>query len=174
MSSLVLTVIGDDRPGLVSAVATTVANFGGNWLDSQMARLAGQFAGIVLVDVPADRRDGFAEALTGLGAEGLTISVTPSDAPDPELTGAHTLRLHLIGNDRPGIVSHVSEVLADKGVTIEELHTATLNAPMGGGVLFEADLTIILPPTLRSDDVRAALEEIAHELLVDIELSETI
>ena len=49
---LVLTVIGADRPGLVSAVSAPVERHGGSWQQSQMARLAGEFAGIVLVSVP--------------------------------------------------------------------------------------------------------------------------
>ena len=49
MATLVLTLIGDDRAGLVNAVAEVVARHGGNWERSQMAELAGKFAGIVLV-----------------------------------------------------------------------------------------------------------------------------
>ncbi len=52
MTPLVLTLIGDDRAGLVSAVAGAVSEHGGNWDRSQMAELAGKFAGIVLVTIP--------------------------------------------------------------------------------------------------------------------------
>jgi glycine cleavage system regulatory protein len=52
MATLVLTVIGDDRSGLVSALSGVIADHGGSWERSQMARLAGKFAGIVVVSVP--------------------------------------------------------------------------------------------------------------------------
>ena len=52
MTTLVLTLIGDDRPGLVSAVSGPVEACGGTWQRSQLARLAGKFAGSVLVSVP--------------------------------------------------------------------------------------------------------------------------
>ncbi len=54
MADLVLTLIGPDRPGLVEAVAEPIAAHGGNWLESRMAHLAGQFAGIVLYRRRAD------------------------------------------------------------------------------------------------------------------------
>ena len=48
---LVLTVIGDDRPGLVEALAETIAAHEGNWLESRMSHLAGKFAGLLRVSV---------------------------------------------------------------------------------------------------------------------------
>ena len=51
---LVMTVIGQDRPGLVESVAALVAENGGNWLESRMSRLGGHFAGILRVEVPGE------------------------------------------------------------------------------------------------------------------------
>ena len=67
--SLVLTVIGDDKPGIVEQLADQVLAAGGNWEESRMARLAGKFAGILRVSVDADR----AEALAGELMVDLTL-----------------------------------------------------------------------------------------------------
>ncbi|MGL4399643.1 MAG: glycine cleavage system protein R, partial [Luteolibacter sp.] len=61
--SIVMTVLGGDRPGLVNSLAATVASHGGNWLESRMARLAGQFAGIVRIECPAATVDALIAAL---------------------------------------------------------------------------------------------------------------
>ena len=53
-SYLVLTVISDDKPGLVEELASTIAENSGNWLESSMSHLAGHFAGIVHVSVPEE------------------------------------------------------------------------------------------------------------------------
>ena len=66
--SLILTVIGPDRTGLVEAVARHVTAHGGNWLESRMARLAGKFAGILRVQVPDEQVDELTSALRDLGA----------------------------------------------------------------------------------------------------------
>ena len=172
MTTLVLTVIGDDRSGLVSALSGAIADHGGSWERSQMARLAGKFAGIVVVDVPDDRADALVEALRPLDSQGL-LDITVERGTDEDIPseGVTRLTLELLGADRPGIVHDISRVLAARQVSIEELHTATREAPMAGGVLFEATATLLAPPTLAIDDLQAVLEELANELMVELSLS---
>jgi glycine cleavage system regulatory protein len=168
--ALVLTVIGDDRVGLVEALADTVSTHGGNWEHSQMAELAGKFAGIVVVTVPADRATDLTGALRALDGM-LEVSVHPGrDAADqrswPQLT------LDLIGNDHPGIVHEVSAVLSRHGLSIETITTETRDAPMAGGMIFEAHVVARLPPSSDPAAVRADLEKLATELMVDISAGE--
>lgn len=170
MSALVLTVIGDDRPGLVSAVSAAVSAHGAGWEQSQMARLGGKFAGIVLVDVPDGQLAALTEDLVALEAEGLHVSVAPAGEPSEEVTTR--LRLDLLGADRPGIVAEISAVLAARGVGIEELSTGVREAPMAGGMLFEVGAVLAAPPTVGSDELRPVLEALADELMVDLSLSD--
>src|SRR5659263_720746 len=67
MATLVLTVIGDDRPGLVDVLSGLVTAHGGSWEHSRMARLGGKFAGIVQVEVPEQEVGGLRAALRELG-----------------------------------------------------------------------------------------------------------
>ena len=168
MTKLVLTLLGDDRPGLVSAVSRAVADHGGSWLESQLARLAGTFAGIALVDVPADQVDGLRSALAGLSD---LVEVGVKDAAAPAALAGRRLVLHLVGHDQPGIVRQVTEALASRGVSIEQLATATIEAPMAGGLLFEADAVLTAPAGVSTDELQADLEALAHELMVDLDLT---
>lgn len=167
-ASLVLTVIGRDRPGLVSAVSGPVEARGGSWQQSQMARLAGEFAGIVLVTVPEDAVADLESDLAGLAADGLRVDVRRSDEPAP--TSASPVALHLLGTDRPGIVAEISRTIARHGVGIESLATDLREAPMAGGVLFEVTAQLSAPADGDLDELRAALEQIADELMVDLTL----
>lgn len=167
MAKVVLTAVADDREGLVAALASAVADHGGNWLESEMARLAGKFAGIVLVEVDDAKVDELVDAMDELGA--LEVRVTRADSP-ADADGDH-LSLHLVGQDRPGIVREVARTLAGLGITIDELATDTVAAPMGDGTLFEADARIRLPEGVEPDAVREALEAIATELMVDLDLA---
>ncbi len=170
MATLVLTVIGDDRSGLVSALSGVIAAHGGSWERSQMARLAGKFAGIVLVAVPDDSADALVRELGPLSIDGL-LDVTVERTSDPGgAADATRLGLELVGADRPGIVHDISRVLASRQVSIEELHTSTREAPMAGGMLFEARATLLAPSNVPIADLRAVLEELANELMVDISL----
>ena len=66
LATLVMTVIGPDRPGLVQLLATRVADHGGNWLESRMCRHGGQFAGLLRVEVAEEQSDALRRALAGL------------------------------------------------------------------------------------------------------------
>lgn len=179
IQTLVMTLIGADRPGLVEAVAKRVADRGGNWLESRMCRLGGRFAGIVRVEVPGERRAALEEALAGLGTEGLSVVVQaeqPVGAPSsaPVAGGGGLLAVvELVGHDRPGIVRAVSAVFARHGVNVEEFSSARSGAPMGGGILFQARASIRVPATVRLAAVRADLEQIAADLMVDLSLRES-
>jgi glycine cleavage system regulatory protein len=165
MATLVLTVIGDDRSGLVSALSGVIADHGGSWERSQMARLAGKFAGIVLVAVPDESAEALIAELGPLGSQGL-LDVTVERGADevPASSDLTRLTLELVGAD-------ISQALAARAVSIEELHTATREAPMVGGMLFEATAILLAPPSVPIAELQTVLEELANELMVDIALS---
>lgn len=170
MATLVITVIGDDRPGLVSALADVVAEHSGSWGRSQLAELAGKFAGIVTVDVPADRAEELQAALAGLaGVLDTTVHVAHDAAGDAEGTAVgQSFHLDLVGNDRPGIVKEITGVLAEQQVSVDDLQTKVVPAPQAGGDLFAARATVHAPQDADVSALRAALERLAGELLVDI------
>ena len=174
MTSLVLTVIGDDRAGLVKALADVIAEGGGNWERSHLSELGGKFAGIVLVTVPDERADALRAALAPL--EGLLdVSVHDGSSEGPTGDGAPAevrhVRIELLGNDRPGIVGAVSGVLATHGLSVASLESLTRDAPMAGGRLFDARAVVTVPAGVDLARVQADLEEIANEVLVEVSLT---
>ena len=170
MATFVLTVLGDDRPGLVSALSAPISAHGASWERAQLGQLAGKFAGIVVVSVADERYDALVAELTALESQGLQIALERSDEPPPPET--HMLVLELLGNDRPGIVAEISAALAAHDVSIEELTTDVRDAPHAGGMLFEARAVLDAPSTTSAEVLRAVLEGLADELMVDITLSQ--
>ena len=166
--SIVMTVIGEDRPGLVDSVASIVAQHGGNWLESRMSRLGGQFAGIVHVEVPQEKEPPLVQALKNLDAEGLKV-VVYSDRRLPA-TQQPFSTLEIVGQDRPGIVRQISHALATFGVNVEELHTECSSAAMSGETLFRATARLSIPSSCNVEDLRQTLEKIAADLIVEISL----
>jgi glycine cleavage system regulatory protein len=168
-TSLVLTVLGPDRPGLVGSIAKIVASHGGNWLESRMAHLAGQFAGVLRVEIEAEQADPLASALRGLAESGLELIIHP----DPGVAAASDrplLRLDLVGQDRPGIVRQISGVLASLGVNVEELNTECRAAAETGQPVFHAQAQLRLPPGVSEEALHHALEAVACDLMVDVTL----
>jgi glycine cleavage system regulatory protein len=166
---MVLSVLASDRPGVVQQVAETVAAYGGNWIDSKMARLGGAFAGIVQIEVPKDRVGGLETALAALAAHGLTIISRRSQGDQPP-AGLAAL-LELTGSDQPGIVRDISAALARRGVSIDDLTTELFAGSMSGQNLFTARARVIVPPDLTVSALHDALESLAHDIMVDITLT---
>lgn len=168
-STLVMTVIGPDRTGLVDDLARTVAAHGGNWQESRMCHLGGRFAGLMRVVVPAEQVELLQTALASLGATGLTV--VAQDAADmPARAGETRATVELVGQDRPGLLREVTRVLAQHQLNIEDLTSERADAPFEGGTVFKARAMISAPASTDLAAVAHELELIAADLLVDIRL----
>jgi glycine cleavage system regulatory protein len=168
--SLVMTVIGQDRPGLVESLAGLVTEHKGNWLESRMSRLGGFFAGILRVEVPPESESLLIQALKSLSARGLTIVAHPD--PGAAAVPARLNRLEIVGHDRPGIVREISRALAAYGVNVEDLQTECSSAAMTGEALFKASARLSIPESCDVRALRQELEKIAADLIVEISLAE--
>lgn len=168
-TTLVLTLIGRDQPGLVRAVASAIAAQGGNWLESRMCRLGGEFAGIVRLEIEPSQTDALTTAVRGLA--GLRVDVTKEDGSMSGEMGARRLAsLDLVGSDRPGILREVSAVLAAHGLNVEDLASERTEAPMGGGQLFQLRAVASVPEGVELRAVQADLEKLAADLMVELKL----
>lgn len=165
---LVLTVIADDKPGIVEKLAATITEHNGNWLESRMAQMAGKFAGILRVSIPEENSNALIAALSALDSKGLLVRVeTPGAFNNTKAN--HSLNLSVVGNDRPGIVKEVSQVLARIGVNVLELTTNCEPAEMSAVPLFRSEALISVPDGLADDDISDALEALSDDLMVEIE-----
>ncbi len=166
---LVLTLIGEDKPGLVESLAQIVSDNHGNWLESDMSRLAGQFAGILRISVDEASVDALVSALEALTPKMQLVVVRSSHqeeaGSDAQRRG---VQLSLVANDRPGIIRDISRVLAQLQVNVDDLETVCRSAPMASGTLFHARALLHLPAALSIDDLREALEQIADDLIVEL------
>jgi len=165
---LLLTLIGDDRPGLVAALSNVIAGHGGAWLESRLAHLAGKFAGIVLVSVDDAAAEGLIGALRDLDAAGLHVEAARGSAastPGP----SRLLTMSILGNDRPGIVRDVTDALTRLGVNIEEFESAIESAPFTGAPMFRASATLRAPEAVADQALRQPLERLAGEIMVDFQ-----
>lgn len=171
MTSLVVTLVGPDRPGMVRAISDAAAACGANWTDSLMANFAQQFAGIVHLQVAPEHCEKLAAALRALESPGLHIVVARSDASAPGPAVAR-MQLDLVGHDRPGIIHAISSQLAAHGVSIDKLQSHIESGAWSGEQMFHMQAQLTVPPTLDTHALRGALESLANELMVDMTFAE--
>ena len=168
---LVMTIIGPDRTGLVESIARAVAEHGGNWLESRMCRLGGEFAGILRVEVPSASKTALLAALEKLQSNGLQI-VVRADQPASAAAAGKQIKLEILGADHPGIVREISAALARAGVNVEELASELVSAPMSGETMFRAVARLHLPEKCDLAVLKRDLEKIAADLLVDVSFAD--
>jgi len=169
MSSVILSVIGSDRPGLTEALAAAVLAAGGNWLESHLSRLGGLYVGSVLVALEDGRVEALRDAVRAVDAKGLEVRIAVAVESDGGVGEA--LHLSLVGQDRPGIVRQVTAALSGLDVNIEAFDTRITAEPHSGAPLFNMDADLRLPPGLSAAGVQSALEAISAEIMVDLSLT---
>ena len=170
--SIVFTFIGEDKPGLVERLSNIVADHEGNWLESRMSQLAGQFAGITRVSVSEDKVQQLTSALIEAASDDLTVVVQKGDGT----TASHSVQkqISIFGNDRPGIVKEVSSAFAAHHINVCEMSSNITSAPMTADPLFQATVGIMVPTETDITELFEELDDIANELGIDISLEEDI
>lgn len=160
MIELVLTIIGRDRAGVVASLADVVRFHDGNWKRSELAEIAGTFAGVVVVEVGDDRVDELLANLLILREQGLHVTAQqveePTLAPD-----ADEVRLRLTGDDRPGVVHEISTAISELGLSISRLGTVTDLPGKNGGKRFEITARLSVPIDIDLDAVLDSIGALA-------------
>ena len=170
MKSLVLTILGNDRPGIVESLSQLVYKYKGNWLKSSMSEMAGKFAGILLIQLPDEQQAAFVQALKDLDLQCI-VEEAESQLDNFSHRNVH---LTLVGNDKTGIIQEVTQVLSGFTISVQHLESFLDSAPNWGNPLFRAEIELEVPATADLDEVKHALEDIANDLVVDLELSQRL
>ena len=168
--SLVVTVMGPDRPGIVRQLAERAQRFGANWASSRMSRIAGEFAGTVELEVPAAAVAALGTSLHALESAGLKVLVTTSEDASHPPKGMRSLTLQLVGDDRLGIVSQVTSLLAARGIGILSLHTEVGRNAAAAKPSFKIGAELMVPNALDVQALQRELGALAQDMMLDVRL----
>lgn len=170
---LIITLLSNDKPGVVQNIADIIANAGGNWLESRMSQLAGKFAGILRVSIDENKVEALSQALKALSASGIQVLIDQAEDAGTSPTGK-TLAFELIGADRVGIVSEIAHAFSEKGINIDDLETHCSSTPWSGEPLFEATGVLLAPDNINKDELMDRLDGIEDKLGLDISITEQL
>lgn len=165
--SIVLTIISPDHPGIIQKVSEVLTDHGGNWTQSSMSSLAGQFAGILLASVPEKNTTSCLNGLKELESQGIKITATVA-GDDAQAQNTSEYSLALVGNDQPGIVNTVTRLLAKRNISVSDLETEVQSGSMSGGTIFRASAKLQVPELTDINDLEADIEDLANDLMVEI------
>lgn len=168
MKPLIFTLVGPDKPGLISNLSSTVYKFGGNWLGSTFSHMAGHFAGFVHIDLPEERH----AEIIALFSEHPDLRIHLVSAESDKISESQSAKVNIMGNDKAGIVQELTRVLNQFNLNIVKFESSCTSAPNWGSPLFTAKATIDIAPEVNLISLREALENIANDLMVDVELTD--
>jgi len=168
-TSYIITFIGDDRPGLVEALSSTIESNRGSWHESRLSQLGGKFAGLILVSLPAESGADLERELKALSASGLSVRVTPTAEAGPSPVG-RAVTLTVLGPDRLGIVKEISHALAQRQINVVEMDSQVDSAAMSGESLFRARIDALVPESTDMRDLQDSLDDIAEHMTLEIDL----
>jgi glycine cleavage system regulatory protein len=167
MKSIIISVLGDDKPGLVDNLSKFILKHGGDWVESRMSHLGGKFAGILSINMGDLDVENFIDDISNAD---LGLQVLCEVTGSTSVTEYNNYHIELIGQNRPGIIHKISHVLAEFKANVEELSSEIIEAPMSGEQLFKATINIHLPKPISKLTVKKKLEKIANEFVADIQL----
>jgi glycine cleavage system transcriptional repressor len=169
---LVLSALGDDRPGLVAEVSHYLAERGVNVEDSRMAVLGAEFGIQMLVSGP---EPSIAKVIADMGEletkTKLGVLVRRTKSPEEHRRAAVipcVVTAEAI--DHEGIVRAVALAISHMGINIVSLETTTYNAPVTGSPLFRLEAHIDLPQGVSLAQFRGQMQDVAQRESLDIDV----
>ena len=165
---VIITLFAKDCPGIVQALSDTVLQHSGNWLESSLSRLCGQFTGIVHIEVAPDNKKALLDSLAALTDQGIQVTVQSQEGTEAEEGNINALQILVEANDRPGIVGEIASALAAQKVNVDHMDTEVASASMAGYQLFRAHLFLALPENLSEAELEASLEKVSDDVMVSV------
>jgi glycine cleavage system transcriptional repressor len=168
--SIVLTLTGHDKVGIVDSVTSVIAKRDGNVESSRMARLGGEFAMLMLISLPDNEFDNLEQDFQQLRKEGYQVTLLQTEDVSKKYAGWLSYEIEVTGADHEGIIHDISHHLAVQGINIESMDTSSTPAPMSGTPLFMMKGVVLVPPQLHYHVWSNALEEIGDKLNVNVKV----
>ena len=163
--NIILSLIGPDKPGIVSNISKMVKNHSGNIDKSRMIRLGDFFTIMVLINIDKNNRIELEKELNN--HSNYQISIYELNNKQTENADDTIYTVHLNGVDSEGLVYKITNELAKLNINIEELETNRENAPMSGLALFSLTAKIT-HPKLDYDILKQKMTELESNLDVNI------
>ena len=170
LNYIVISALGQDRPGIVKEVSKTILDCGGNITESRMSVLGDEFALMVMVTGADQTIAAVEEALNSLKKKlDLTI-ISKKTSKRTAQQAKIPYKIEIISMDHPGIVHNVTDYLSAKHINVEELSTNSYSAAHTGTPMFSLDINITIPDNINVSNFKKEFTAFCDELNLDVSL----
>lgn len=166
-NQLVISALGEDRPGIVNDLSHAIYQLGCSISDSRMTILGGEFAMLLLVEGPWNQLAKFEGQIKELEKKlGMTI-VSRHTQRLPALGDKLPYSVEVVSLDHPGIVHKLSNFFSQRNINIEEFVTSTYSAAHTGTQMFSVELNISIPAQTKINELRDEFMEFCDTMNLD-------
>ncbi len=164
---LVITAIGNDRPGIVDDLSRVMLDHELNIEDSRMSVLGGEFAVILMVSGNEEAIDQIQSQQQQLEqALELNLLIKPTHARHPA-QNAIPYSIKVVGMDHPGIVNRLAQFLSQHRINIENMETESYPAPHTGTPMFAVNMTVDIPGEVATSQLRDTFLDLCDQQNLD-------
>ncbi len=165
--SIVISTLGEDRPGIVETLSEAILDKDCNIEDSRMSVMGGVFAVILLVSGDEASLKALQQSLPGI-AEQKGLTLTMHEAGEHSETGNYLpYQVQIVAMDHPGIVNRLSQFFARRGINIHQLETSSYSAAHTATPMFAVHMQIEIPVNQHLTELRDAFYGLCDEYNLD-------
>ena len=171
-STICLSALGRERPGIVAAITGVLFDTDCNIRDSTMTILAGEFAMMLVVELPGSMAPAVLEQSLSDVQRRFDLGVFIKRLGDEEVRyqqapGTKNWAVTIYGGDRKGMLHHVASLMARKGISITELKTKVLGGMEGAGII---SMKVVAPAEVELTEIRTQLHDVATRFGVEVSI----
>lgn len=160
---IMVTVSGSNQVDLIKVLSDKTHALGGKWLNSKISHIDDYVAGLIKIELDAENVE---KLLTEFKT--VDINIKSVDLGTVTHEKATALDLCIDGKDRPGLVRHITQVLSDNSIHIDNMECNRLGVPAIGGTLFTSHFKIVVDEQFNKRSLVSSLQEIADDLIIDL------
>lgn len=161
MNKVIISVIGEDRPGILAAVSDSLLACGCNIENISQTILQSVFGALFVAALPPDLNATTLQTRLAADLSGLDLDVFVKEHESVVQVAARTqpFVITTFGPDRPGLVNGITRIFARHGINVTNLKAVFKggDVPQDNIMIFEVDIPAETPlPELRLELQRAA------------------
>lgn len=164
---LVLSALGQDRPGIVDKLSKAIFDHECSIADSRMTVLGGTFAILLMVEGPWDKLARLEDQVKELQKElGLTII---SQRTERRVPSGNLLPygVDVVSLDHPGIVHSLASFFSQRGINIEDMSTSCYAAAHTGAPMYSVHMSVGIPSRIHIATLRDEFMDFCDDMNLD-------
>jgi len=164
---LVISAIGEDKPGIINGLSHTATDSGCNILDTRMTVLGGEFAIIMMISGQTEQIAAVEVKMPQTAESFGLTTILKHTVPRQHKDASSPYTVSVVALDHPGIVREIAGFFSQREINIEEMETGTYAAAHTGSPMFSLEIAVKIPASVAIAPLKEAFIAFCDERNLD-------